>query len=557
MNIYDKMYRMNPQEILQKYYGYQSFRKGQKEVIHSILDGKNAVVVMPTGGGKSLCYQIPALCLPGVTIVISPLIALMKDQVDRLISLNVPATFINSSLSPVEIESRMLGLAMGQYKIVYVAPERFNDPDMVTRFKGLNVSLIAIDEAHCVSEWGHDFRPSYLRIKNVIKQFGHPRVVALTATATPEVRDDIIKQLGLLDYELYITGFDRPNLDFQVELGSKQEKLYTLLEFVKNAPSPGIIYAGTRNTADEISEILNVHDISAVNYHAGLDAFERDKIQDEFMNGRYSVIVATNAFGMGIDKADIRFVIHYDIPGTIEAYYQEAGRAGRDGHPATCLLLYNPSDRYLREFFLKGDNPSRENIEEIYKTICEFPEEPVLMTYSEIQQSLSDKVPDMAIGTALKLLERAGYIEMRGERQKEAFIQFKVNITELVGVIGNRAKTKLAVVDHLYSTFDRDIMHGVNLQLESHIESSEIKKDAYMRVLRDLHKSEVITFEPPFRGKEIYIKKRVEPHKLELDWVALANKLDRDMEKLNQMEGYVYYSGRKKDYILRYFGERI
>lgn len=547
---------LNPLDVLNKYFGYQLFRKGQKEVIETILSGKDAVVVMPTGGGKSLCYQIPALCLPGITLVVSPLIALMKDQVDRLHSLNIPATFINSSLTPVEIESRMNAIASGEFKLVYVAPERFNDQETLDRFKTMNVSMIAIDEAHCISEWGHDFRPSYLRIKNVIKHFDNPLVLALTATATPEVREDIIRQLNLTNYELFVTGFDRPNLSFHVQLGSKHEKLQALLDFVKEAPTPGIIYAGTRSSADQINEILNLHDVSSINYHAGLDAVERDTIQEAFMGGRYSVIVATNAFGMGIDKSDIRFVVHYDMPGTIEAYYQEAGRAGRDGRPATCLLLYNPADRYLREFFLKGDNPSRENIEEIYETLCKFKGEPVLMTYAEIGEQLSDKVPDMAIGTAIKLLDRAGYIELKGEQQKEAFLQFKVSLHELLSAIGTRAKTKLAVIEHLFHTFEQDIITGVNLQLDNHIETSEIKRDTYMRVLRELHKNDLIHFEPPFRGKEIFIKKRIDSFQLALDWTALAKKLDNDMEKLNQMEGYVYHQGDKKRYILNYFGDR-
>jgi len=547
---------MTPQEALQKYFGYSAFRFAQKEVIDSVLARKDTVVIMPTGGGKSLCFQIPALCLPGITIVVSPLIALMKDQVDTLTRNNIPATFINSSLTPGEISQRLTEVREGRCKLVYIAPERFNDQSFIENLGSIKVDLFAIDEAHCISEWGHDFRPSYTRLKNAIVKLGRPTVVALTATATPEVREDIIRQLDLTEYELFVTGFDRPNLEFKVELASKQEKLYKLLEFVKGQSGSGIVYAGTRNNADDIAQILTLHDINAINYHAGLSADERKDIQERFMNNGYDVIVATNAFGMGIDKSNIRYVIHYDMPGTMESYYQEAGRAGRDGLPSTCLLFYNPSDRYLREFFLKGDNPSKENIQEVYETLCKYPEEPVLMTYSEIKATLSDSVPEMTIGTAVGILNRAGYIELRGENQKEGFVKFTHAVSDILNALGNRAKNKVGVISHLFNIYGEELYNGLHTNIEPSIEKSEIKRDAFLRALNEMTKKGLIEYEPPFRGKEIIIKQRLRAGDLDIDWRSLESKLSRDMEKLNLMEGYVYHAGDKRDYILKYFGDR-
>ena len=547
---------MNPLEILQKHFGYVDFRRGQWEIIEAVIAGKNCVVIMPTGGGKSMCYQIPAMCMPGVAIVVSPLIALMKDQIDSLTEVGIPATFINSSITQDEIGRRYLELLDNKFKLLYVAPERLGDPQFLEVLKKMPISLVAIDEAHCISEWGHDFRPSYLRIKNLVQELPGVRVIALTATATPEVRIDIIKQLNLAEYEQFIYGFDRPNLNFKVEMGSKNEKLYKLLQFVKSSPKPGIVYAGTRNTADQITEILNSHEIKAVNYHAGLEASARVGVQNSFTNNIHDGIVAANAFGMGVDKQNIRFVVHYDIPGTMEAYYQEAGRAGRDGQQANCLLLYNPADRYLREFFIKGDNPTKDNIQDIYNVICNFKSEPVTLTYSQIKEQMSEEIPEMGIGSAIKLLERAGYLELAGENQKEAYIKFVSSLSEIINAVGQRATKKLAVIESLFASFADEIFKGVNFNLEKLLQSSDIAKDSFVRALRELDKLNLIKYEPPFRGKEIYVKKRVHERELELDWAALEKKLDADLAKLNLMEGYVYHTGDKREYILNYFGEK-
>jgi ATP-dependent DNA helicase RecQ len=318
------------------HFGLSAFRAGQKEVIEAVLAGRDCLCIMPTGGGKSLCYQLPAVMRPGVVLVVSPLIALMKDQVDGLQSLGLRATFINSSLEPHEQRQRLDGMAAGQFDLVYVAPERLRSPRFLDSLKPVTVQLLAVDEAHCISEWGHDFRPDYARIGKFRARLGGPQTIALTATATPMVRDDVVKQLQLRSPDVFITGFARPNLRFEVdEPGSASDKDGKLLRILDETPGPGIIYASTRKKCETLVEFLAQRRGHPVGfYHAGLLPDQRRSIQDCFMSGEVPLIVATNAFGMGIDKRDLRLVVHYNMPGSLEAYYQESGRAGRDGLPS-------------------------------------------------------------------------------------------------------------------------------------------------------------------------------------------------------------------------------
>ncbi len=550
-------------ELLRIHFQYGSFRPGQEKAIDNILEKKNTLVVLPTGAGKSLIYQLSALVLEGITMVISPLIALMKDQVDSLEKVGIPATFINSSISPQETAKRLTQIKSGFYKIVYIAPERFYNQAFITELKKIKVSLFAVDEAHCISQWGHDFRPSYLRLKEAIKFVGSSVVIALTATATPEVRDDIIKQLELKDPEVVITGFARPNLQFAVVPAANGKKIESIVDLLTSdaALGSGIIYVGTRSKADELVEVLTDHGIKAVAYHAGMDAESRNWVQEKFMTGDAQVVVATNAFGLGINKKDIRFVIHHDLPGTIEAYYQEAGRAGRDGQPSFCLLFYHQQDRYLREFFIKGDNPDPNIILEIYdfllrRVSLEIDESAsILLTYAEIAQSLSESVPEMAIGTALKILEKEGYISRPKEKTSNSFLKAKKDWLEIMASISKRAKSQMEIAEKLGERYLSELMTGWDFNPEEVAIVLKVKKDALLRVVKKLAEKDLVEYQPPFRGTEIKILKIVEPGDVNLDYKGLKAKAARAYEKLDEMENYVYQLGCRQEYILKYFGD--
>jgi ATP-dependent DNA helicase RecQ len=396
---------------LRKHFGFTDFREGQREVISAILDGKDAVVVMPTGSGKSLCYQLPAMMLGGATLVVSPLIALMKDQVDALRERGLPATFINSSLDPNEQRARIDALSRGKFKLVYVAPERFRSSRFVEALKSVRIALFAVDEAHCVSTWGHDFRPDYLRLKSAIQSLDGAQTLALTATATPYVRSDIIQQLGLIKPQTFVSGFDRPNLALNVvQIEKERQKIAQIKRLARIYDGSGIIYATTRKAVEQVAGELRGQGLSVAAYHAGMSDSMRVKAQEDFMAGRVQMIIATNAFGMGIDKSDIRFVAHYQMPGSIEAYYQEIGRAGRDGLPSSCALLFNYADKNTHDFFIEGSYPNAETVQDVYDALISTGLKRIELSTSELAKR-ADVRNEMAVQSALYLLERAGHIE--------------------------------------------------------------------------------------------------------------------------------------------------
>lgn len=403
----------DPLQALETYFGFSGLREGQDQVVQAVLEGKDALVVMPTGGGKSLCYQLPAICREGVTLVVSPLIALMKDQVDALEQKGIPATMINSSLSLQEQRERLRNMRDGLYKLVYIAPERFGQPGFMRSLAEVEIDLVAVDEAHCLSQWGHDFRPDYLKLGYAMESLGNPQLLALTATATPKVRDDILAHLPMHDPEVIVRGFARDNLHFRITAcDTNKEKFKKLNEIVRTFKT-GIVYCSTRKKVELVYEELCSLGINAVAYHAGMDDNMRESAQNRFISKEADVAVATNAFGMGIDRDDVRFVAHFEIPGSVEAYYQEAGRAGRDGADASCDLLFNHADLRTQEFFIEGANPGFVFIVDLYEMLrkfCDAQTWELLWSKEEMATKMHGK-NEMAIGSALATLARAGAIE--------------------------------------------------------------------------------------------------------------------------------------------------
>lgn len=360
---------MDKYEALKQYFGYDSFREGQEELIDAILAGQDVLGIMPTGAGKSLCYQIPALCMEGITIVVSPLISLMMDQVKALNQAGVHAAYINSALTENQISKALYNASMGQYKIIYVAPERLETERFLHFACSGDISMVTVDEAHCISQWGQDFRPSYLKILNFIKVLPHrPVISAFTATATPVVKNDIVRILNLQEPKLLVTGFDRENLYFGVKWSrDKEEELFDYLQ--NHLEESGIIYCATRKNVDKVCDFLQNRGLPVTKYHAGLSPEERKINQEDFIYDRKPVVVATNAFGMGIDKSNVRYVVHYNMPQSLENYYQEAGRAGRDGASAECIVLYSPQDTVINRYLIDNKNENTEMTEEQAETV--------------------------------------------------------------------------------------------------------------------------------------------------------------------------------------------
>ncbi len=361
---------------LRSTFGFDQLRPGQAEVIRSVMDGKDTLAVMPTGAGKSLCYQLPALHLAGTTVIVSPLISLMKDQVDKLQERGLEALQVNSTLTAQGEETALEQIEQEASDFVFTTPERLTNPEFLETLSNTTIDFVVIDEAHCISQWGHDFRPSYLALRSALAELGDPPVLALTATATPDVIDDIKQQLARPGMRVFDTGIYRPNLELHVEHvsgdGAKQAELVRMLE---TSEGSGIIYTATVKHVEEVTGFLQAEGFEVLSYHGRMTAKRRKESQDRFMAGELRAMVATNAFGMGIDKADIRFVIHYDMPGSLEAYYQEAGRAGRDGERAQCVLLYDPRDRRTQLFMLTGRYPSEKAVQRVYQVLQELQEE--------------------------------------------------------------------------------------------------------------------------------------------------------------------------------------
>jgi ATP-dependent DNA helicase RecQ len=545
-------------EVLARYWGYPDFRPGQDQAVRNVLSGGDSLTIMPTGGGKSLCFQVPAMLLPGVTLVVSPLISLMKDQVDALEAAGVPATFVNSSLAAGEMAARLDAAERGEVRLLYVAPERFDAEGFQRRLAGLSVSLLAIDEAHCVSEWGHDFRPSYLRLGAVRQALGNPPVAALTATATEEVRTDIVRQLGLRDPAVLVTGFDRRNLIWHVlPAKNDSEKDRLLLRLLRGREGSAIVYASTRRAVDALTILLNGTGIRAVGYHAGLPDRDRKGIQEEFMSGRTPVVVATNAFGMGIDKGDVRVVVHYNLPGNLEAYYQEAGRAGRDGGPADCVLLHAYRDRFTHEYFINGAYPPRRAVEGAMKAVRALGGEEGLYTGTpEELARIAEGVDDARqASSAVRVLEQNGLVRQTyGGGPQAVRVRLLAKPERISRELAERPD-QLRFLRGLWRAGGGERLYaGVELEWRA-LNRAAGEQGAAEPLMEALSETGFLEWRA-LRGEGIWVLDRsTAVQRLPVDWRGLEARKRRELGKLQQMQGYAYAEKCRRGFVLRYFGD--
>ncbi|MGB8509683.1 MAG: RecQ family ATP-dependent DNA helicase [Pyrinomonadaceae bacterium] len=543
---------------LREHFGFGDFRAGQREVIEAILEGRDTVVVMPTGGGKSLCYQLPAMMKDGVTVVVSPLIALMKDQVDALQARGLPATFINSSVDFEEQKERIRGVRRGDYKLLYVAPERFRSAHFVETLQSTKISLFAVDEAHCISSWGHDFRPDYLRLKTFLQQIGHPQTVALTATATPHVREDIIEQLHLREPRAFVSGFDRPNLSIYVAHTQRDREKITRIRALADQykGQSGIIYTSTRKSVEQVTQRLREAKLSVVGYHAGMDEVTRASAQNDFMAGRTQMIVATNAFGMGIDKAAIRFVAHYHLPGSIEAYYQEIGRAGRDGLPATCVLLFNYADKRTQDYFIEGSYPPPELIAKVYEALVATGQGRIELSTREIAARACVR-NEMAVQSALITLEKAGHIERGATGEHRAVLRLLVPPHEARESVKTRRSAGMkGVLFGLLGGYELTQRNEIELDVAEFSATLDMELTAARRALSSLAEAGLVSYQPARRTRGLVMLDEGPVSRLRIRPEELARRAALEQRKLREMISFCYIENCYRAFILDYFGDR-
>ena len=546
----------NAREVLKSAFGYEQFRPGQEAAVAAILEGRDTVVVLPTGGGKSLCFQVPALLLPGLTVVVSPLISLMKDQVDALTAKGLPAAFINSTLSSSQVSDRLARVERGEIKLLYVAPERFDYGRTAERLRKAGVSLLAIDEAHCISQWGHDFRPSYLRVKSVHEQLGSPTTIALTATATPDVRADIIRQLGLRNPETIITGFDRPNLTYYViPVKNDDAKEHRIVEILKKHEGLAVIYASTRKAVDHLTTVLERARISCAGYHAGLDDARRHEVQEAFMTERIRAIVATNAFGMGIDKPNVRLVIHYAMPGTLEAYYQEAGRAGRDGKHSDVFLLHAFPDRFTHEFFIKGSYPDRGVVEQVYEALRKLSDRQGFVDAQpqDLVRSVKAKVNSREIEGAIRVLEKSGALASSNGEQARVHVRLLATPDRIKRELTGDGNAELGLLRALWRGVGPALSMGAVVDLDG-LPPGLSGAARSTPILDSLQQRQFLAWER--LGAGLYLADRSAPlSKYRIDWALIDRRRAAELSKLQAVQKYAYTKECRRGFVLRYFGD--
>lgn len=550
-------------QALQKYWGYSSFRPGQDSAIRSVLSGKDTLVLFPTGGGKSLCYQVPAVVQDGLTIVISPLIALMQDQVEQLNRAGIRAAFLNSTIPSYEVEQRLVNARNGMYKLLYVAPERLSTDLWNAEQPNLNIELVAIDEAHCISEWGHDFRPSYRQIRKELEDLpDQTKWIALTATATPEVKKDILESLEFDDPVVVTGGFKRENLHWWV---SKTEKKRGLLKkTVKKAAGlgSGIVYASTRRDCEEWAGYFSRQGIPAKSYHAGLNSETRELVQRKWIDGTIPLVVATNAFGMGIDKPDCRYVVHYTIPFSLEAYYQEAGRAGRDGKISYPVLIFKESDVEVLKNRVKQNYPDAETLQKVYNGLCdeldlavgtqqESPEEIHLENISKRIQ-----LPSSQISTAITLLQRLGILTQIDLYEPRVGIQFIVNTGYLLTFIEESQPEKGSFLDTLFRQFGPQVFSEIQYLKVSYLaEKLETTSNQLFKALKVFAEhDQILTFKWQKEAKLIQVKD-ARMSGLRIDTDRAYQYKDILLRKIDYMERYASTNACREVFLRHYFGE--
>ena len=546
----------NPADHLERF-GLTTFRPAQRDVIETVLSGRDCLCVMPTGGGKSLCYQLPAILQEGTTLVVSPLIALMKDQVDGLRAKGIEADFINSTLDSNAQYDRLDRLQRGVYDLLYVAPERFRSRRFCEILNSIQLSVLAIDEAHCISEWGHDFRPDYARLGKYRQRLGNPTTIALTATATKDVRDDVVQQLGLSDPKVFVAGFARDNLHYRVlNCNSRQDKDESLERLLKTTEGSGIVYVSARKRCSEVAEIVARCGRTVGFYHGRLEPAERRGMQERFMSDEIEVVVATNAFGMGIDKPDVRFVTHYNMPGTLEAYYQEAGRAGRDGLPSECHLLYSSGDLRIQRFFIESAYPSRAIVRRVYDHLRKLDGDPIEITQQELKEQLDLDIGADGVGTCERLLEKSGIIQRLAPHRNMSVIQLNSDLFSLVDLLSPKARNARKVMRAVESLVGDSRFEPVYIHLDNLVQRSELSLQAVRKSLNELNKLDSFNYVPPFRGRAIHFSRRDVPfNELDIDFETMEKMKKLDYDKLDRMVRYATTGACRQASILNYFGD--